>query len=241
VPVCCERGSRVEFFWQLMVSASDAFALAGCLPLIIATLCLVLGIRATVWGFIRWLWPPVDSAGRCGAPGAPGGRAEGLDPLRSVGPCLPEGSCPTSPAASTPLRLQPRPAKRTAATPLQCRLPAAASPHSRVGALPTFAVGALALLFVRAAAHHADTHCLLGPHRQCNCGSPSRRPGAAQVMRIHVKKVGRQSNHYCAAATAVSVTAMGSPSLALSHLCCGFCVSDTARRLPAHCETMGVR
>ena len=130
MPVCCERGSRVEFFWQLMVSASDAFALAGCLPLIIATLCLVLGIRATVWGFIRWLWPPVDSAGRCGAPGAPGGRAEGLDPLRSVGPCLPEGSCPTSPAASTPLRLQPRPAKRTAATPLQCRLPAAASPHN---------------------------------------------------------------------------------------------------------------
>ena len=43
---------------------------------------------------------------------------------------------------------------------------------------------------------------------------------------------------YCAAAT---VTAMGSPSLALSQLCCAACVSDTARRLPAHCETMGVR
>merc|ERR1711935_811524 len=44
---------------------------------------------------------------------------------------------------------------------------------------------------------------------------------------------------YCAAATAV--TAMGSPSLALSQLCCGLCERDTARRLPAHCETMGVR
>ena len=38
-----------------------------------------------------------------------------------------------------------------------------------------------------------------------------------------------------------AVTAMGSPSLALSHLCSAACVSDTARRLPAHCETMGVR
>ena len=44
---------------------------------------------------------------------------------------------------------------------------------------------------------------------------------------------------YCAAATAV--TAMGSPSLALGHSCAAACVSDTARRLPAHCETMGVR
>ena len=37
----------------------------------------------------------------------------------------------------------------------------------------------------------------------------------------------------------LSHTAMGSPSvtepsLALSHLCCGLCMSDTARRLPAH-------
>ena len=35
------------------------------------------------------------------------------------------------------------------------------------------------------------------------------------------------------------MTAMGSPSLP-SVTCAAACVSDTARRLPAHCETMGV-
>jgi len=40
--------------------------------------------------------------------------------------------------------------------------------------------------------------------------------------------------HYAAA---TAVTAMGSPSLALSHLCCGLCERHCSRRLPAHCET----